>query len=127
MENYEMKKPGFIALLTAATVFTLGACNVVESPIMSSNDGQDRNINVVNDSGWTIAELRARNTETGRWTKNLLSGTRLRSGQSISILIDDGSGVCEYTLRTTYLRGYNQTTEQTYNFCRSDGLNYGPN
>jgi len=109
----------------ALVLLALGGCeSMSENPIAPSDDRYNRTIEVVNATDRLITHIRARNVDTGVWIADVLGGNRLRAGQSKTVQFDDGTGACIFTLRTSYMRGYNRVTDRTYNVCEFTTLTY---
>ena len=75
------------ALSLAATLFTL-----TNSAAMAL----DRQVQVNNQTSYTIVEFYASNTGTSDWQEDILGSDVLPSGSSVMINIDDGTGYCKY-------------------------------
>jgi hypothetical protein len=68
-----------------------------------SNDAQNRDVRVHNQTGWTMTRLYV--SSGGGWTGDLLGAGGLAPGRSARVSIDDGSGACRYSLRAEFDNG----------------------
>ena len=68
-----------------------------------SNDDQDRDVRVHNQTGWTMTYLYA--SGGGGWSGDLLGSAVLDPGDTLVVAIDDGSGACRYSLRAEFDNG----------------------
>ncbi|NYT80541.1 hypothetical protein H0A70_03380 [Alcaligenaceae bacterium] len=56
----------------------------------------DRRVEIVNKTGVTLVAFHASRASTTDWEENIISGQKLKSGQSIIININDGTGACKF-------------------------------
>lgn len=75
----------------------------VPAAAVQSQDTQNRNVRVHNQTGWTMTALSA--SSGGGWGPDLLGSAALASGRSEVVRIDDGSGACRYSLRAQFDNG----------------------
>lgn len=102
------------AILAGALALAAG------SVLAQSGDGEDRTIQVHNNSDATIVSIQATNTGVNNWGDDILEGT-LAPGEEAEGTIDDGSGACNFDFRITLDNG--QTPElRNYNVCTGSGL-----
>lgn len=73
------------------------------APAILQADGNNRNVRIHNQTGWTMTGLQA--SGSGPWGRDLLSARPLSPGNSVVVSIDDGSGACEYALRAAFDNG----------------------
>jgi len=76
---------------------------VVTVALVQSNDRQNRNVRVHNQTGWTMTGLSA--SSGGGWTRDLLVSGAVATGGSAVVSVDDGSGACLYSLRAEFDNG----------------------
>jgi 2-methylcitrate dehydratase PrpD len=77
-------------------------CGLTGAAQMKSNDAQNRNVRIHNQTGWSMTHIYA--SSGGAWSEDLLSGG-LAPGRSVVVRLDDGSGSCRYTLRAEFDNG----------------------
>ncbi|MCZ8084888.1 MAG: hypothetical protein O9289_16945 [Rhodobacteraceae bacterium] len=63
---------------------------------------QDRSVQVVNNSGFTIVEFYASTQGAADWQENMLAGQAVGSGANLTVNFDDGSGECAYAFRAVF-------------------------
>jgi hypothetical protein len=63
---------------------------------------QDRSVQVVNESGFTIIEFYASTQGAVDWQENMLVGQSVVSGTTLTVNFDDGSGDCAYSFRAVF-------------------------
>ena len=76
------------------------AANVIGA---QSDDDQNRDVRVHNQTGWTMTGLYA--SSDGTWGDDLLESGTLSPGEGVVVTIDDGSGACRYALRAEFDNG----------------------
>lgn len=70
-----------------------------------SNDGNDRRVRIINQTGVTMTHFQASNSGRSSWEEDLLGADVLPSGSSVVANIDDGSGACLYDFRARFADG----------------------
>lgn len=65
----------------------------------------DRRVEIVNRTGVTMSAFHASRVSTSDWEENIIKGQPLRSGQSIIIDLDDGTGACRLDFKGTFSDG----------------------
>lgn len=78
-------------------------CGLTGATQMKSDDAQNRNVRIHNQTGWSMTRIYA--SAGGAWSENLLSGSALTPGRSVVVRLDNGSGGCRYTLRAEFDNG----------------------
>lgn len=73
------------------------------TPDRPSNDAQNRDVRIHNQTGWPIIRLYA--SSGGSWGPDLLNAVVLLPGRSVVLTLDDGSGACRYSLRAEFENG----------------------
>jgi len=109
------------AFLTAvvATV-SLGAM------AFQSNDGKDRRVLIINATGVTMTHFYASNSGQNDWQEDILGRDVLRSGASVRINIDDGSGACIYDFKARFSDG-DELERYRINVCQISEYRYTAN
>lgn len=102
----------------------------------STGDNQDRRVRIYNDTGETMREFYASRVTTDDWEEDILGQDVLRSGQSVNVNIDDGTGACLFDFKAVFTSGreairnrinvcqvsdYHFTSEGAYNGSSNDG------
>lgn len=78
---------------------------------MSVSVAADRRVEIVNRTGVTMSAFHASRASTSDWEENIIKGRPLRSGQSIIIDIDDGTGACKFDFKGTFTDGEEVVSE----------------
>jgi len=97
------------ALLAFASLF----------PVTDTADAQrlDRRIRVINNTSYTMLTFQASNVARRTWEEDILGRNRvLRSGESIVVNLNDGSGYCVFDLRARF-QGGREATRRRVNIC----------
>ena len=83
---------------------TIGLLILVQAIVMmtSSAYALDRRVRIVNNTGYTIERFYASSVGQDSWEEDILGKNVLRSGSSVVINIDDGTGYCKYDFRAVF-------------------------
>ena len=63
---------------------------------------QDRSVQIVNDSGFTITSFYASTLGAADWQEDVLGGQAVATGATLTVNFDDGSGDCAYSFRAIF-------------------------
>jgi hypothetical protein len=63
---------------------------------------QDRSVQIVNDSGFTITSFYASTLGAADWQEDVLGGQAVATGATLTVNFDDGSGDCAYSFRAVF-------------------------
>ncbi|AWG35778.1 MULTISPECIES: hypothetical protein [Alcaligenes] len=85
--------------------FLLSVVVLGGSVLPTTASAADRRVKLVNKSGVTLVEFHASRSKVGDWEENIIAGQPLRSGQSMIVNVDDGTGACEYDFMGTFSDG----------------------
>ena len=83
---------------------------------------QDRAVQVVNDSGFTIVEFYASAEGPSNWQEDMLAGQAVGSGQTLTVNFNDGSGACTYSFRAVFDDG--DEAVQDIDICSVTSVTY---
>lgn len=72
---------------------------------VQSRDGYNRRVRIHNQTGWTMLRFYASDSRVDDWEEDMLGSRTLRSGRSMNMNIDDGSGACIYDFRAEFTNG----------------------
>ncbi len=99
----------FAVLVAAAATFS----------IMSTRPGEalDRRVRVINNSSSTMTKFQASNKASKSWEEDILGNDVLKSGQSVVVNINDGTGYCVFDLRATF-QGGATVVRRNINICK---------
>ncbi len=107
----------FKTILAAAAIgISLAGCEDTGGAVYS-NDGYNRNVLIVNQTGQTIYRFYGSNVGTNSWEEDILGSSVLLSGQSVNINFDDGSGYCNFDFKVEFQDG-SYVTESNINVCQ---------
>ncbi len=95
----------------AAVLVTMLAVAPVQSQAF------DRQVDIVNNSPYTVTEFHASNVDRGRWEEDILGSSVLRPGRSVRVNVDDGTGHCLYDFQAVFTNG-RALTRYGVNVCR---------
>ncbi len=101
------------ALLTLTLFFTS----------VSSVSALDRHVRIVNNTGYTMVRFYGSNKGSDSWEEDILGSDVLRSGQSVRINFDDGSGYCKFDFKAVFEDG-DVLTRKNINICKIGTYTY---
>ena len=88
-------------------------------------DNQDRRVNIVNQTGFTIMEFYASSVGQNNWQEDILGANVLPAGRSVVVNIDDGTGYCLYDLKAVFEDG-DEAVKYRVNVCEISTFNFTP-
>lgn len=83
-------------LITALTAMTITAAMALPASAL------DRRVKIVNDTGYVLVEFYGSNKGSTSWEEDILGADILRSGQSVMVDFDDGTGYCKFDFRAVF-------------------------
>lgn len=95
-----------------AGALALSACDDGATGGSSAN----RHVQIGNTTGVTMTHFYASNTSRSSWEEDILGNSVLRSGRSVDVNVDDGSGACMYDFKARFADG-DEVTENGFNVC----------
>ena len=98
--------------LIAAAALALSACETGGTSTSSAN----RHVQIGNTTGVTMTHFYASNTSRSSWEEDILGNDVLRSGRSVDIDIDDGSGACMFDFQARFADG-DVVYQDDFNVC----------
>ena len=97
-------------LILSICVFALMAGTV------TSASAFDRRVIIVNKTSTDINEFYASSTGARSWQEDIFGNEVLKSGKSVQINIDDGTGYCKYDFRAVFQDG-TESVKRGVNVC----------
>lgn len=94
----------------------MAAASWAGSAQATCNDGQDRNVQVVNATSVTLRELYGSNVDRDDWEEDVLGSDVLRPGATVRVNWDDGTCACLFDFRAVYADG-TETIRRRFNVC----------
>ena len=88
----------------AASALALAACEETVY-VSGGNDGYNRVMDVVNQTGMTMTYFYASRASSNSWGPDQLGNSVVRSGQYITINFDDGTGSCVFDFKAHFSNG----------------------
>lgn len=76
----------------------------------------DRRVEVLNKTGVTLVGFYASRVNVADWEENILAGQKIKSGSSIVIDVDDGTGGCMFDFKGVFSDGEEVVLEDN-NVC----------
>ncbi|RAP41237.1 hypothetical protein BYZ73_11195 [Rhodovulum viride] len=83
----------------------------------------DRNVRIVNNTGFALVEFYGSNTGASTWEEDILGPDILYSGQSVMVNFHDGSGYCLFDFRAVFEDG-DELVEPRVNVCEIGTFTY---
>lgn len=89
----------------AALAAALSLAAVSGAALAQSNDGLDRRVRIINDTGQTIQYFYASRVGVNSWEEDILGQDVLVDGDDFTANIDDGSRACRYDFKAVFSNG----------------------
>ena len=83
----------------------------------------DRNVRIVNNTGYTIVRFYGSNKGSDSWEEDILGEDVLPSGSSVRIDFDDGSGYCKFDFKAVFDDG-DVLEKRNINVCKIGTFTY---
>ncbi|NIZ62064.1 hypothetical protein DL239_13865 [Sedimentitalea sp. CY04] len=83
----------------------------------------DRRVRIVNDTGYVLVEFYGSNKGSTSWEEDILGPDVLRSGQSVMVNFDDGTGYCMFDFKAVFDDG-DVLTRKGVNICEIGTYTY---
>ncbi|MDB5623084.1 MAG: hypothetical protein JWR39_1647 [Devosia sp.] len=83
---------------------------------VTSTVALDRRVQINNKTSYDIVRFHASNTGTRSWEEDVLGKDILRSGESVLVNIDDGTGYCRYDFLAVFDDG-DEVVSSDNNVC----------
>jgi hypothetical protein len=116
-----MKK--LLALFSAAALLLFG---LIAAPLTAqSNDNRDRVVVLTNFTNATIYRIHASRSDLRDWQEDMLGSNILKSGESVAMNVDDGSGGCMYDIKVVFASDMVHEIRQV-NVCAISLINVWP-
>jgi hypothetical protein len=87
---------------------------------------EDRHVKIINTTQTTMREFYASNVNRTNWEEDILGQDVLPPGQSVTINIDDGSGMCLYDFKAVFTDG-DVVIRNRINVCQISEYRYTGN
>jgi hypothetical protein len=108
----------FLKIITSLTVAGFLAVSA-----FSSANAANRHVDIVNDTGMTMAEFYASATGTDDWEEDILGSDTLANGEVFDVDIDDGSGACKFDFKAVFTDGSSHV-RRAVNVCSISTFTY---
>ena len=105
-------------IITSLTVAGFLAVSAF-SPANAAN----RHVDIVNDTGMTMAEFYASATGADDWEEDILGSDTLANGEVFDVDIDDGSGACKFDFKAVFTDGSSHV-RRAVNVCSISTFTY---
>ena len=83
----------------------------------------DRRVKIVNDTGYVLVEFYGSNKGSTSWEEDILGRDVLRSGSSVMINFDDGTGYCKFDFKAIFDDG-DELIRKGVNICEIGTYTY---
>jgi len=83
----------------------------------------DRRVKIVNDTGYVLVEFYGSNKGSDSWEEDILGRDVLRSGSSVMIDFDDGTGYCKFDFKAIFDDG-DELIRKGVNICEIGTYTY---
>jgi hypothetical protein len=120
MTNAIMRR-GVLALAGLAAMAVLATGTAMAA---NSDDGQNRNVRIINETEHTMIHFYASNISVNDWQEDILGRSVLKPGEDVMINIDDGTGHCEYDFKAVFDNG-RSLVKRRVNVCNIQSFRYG--
>lgn len=86
---------------------------------------KDRNVDIVNDSGFTITSFYASAVDEDSWQEDMLANDTLKDGETLEAEIDDGTDACIYDFKAVFSDG-DVAIKRKVNVCEIGTFTFKP-
>lgn len=93
---------------------TLALSQIFVAPVLAA----DRNVTIINQTGYTMTEFYGSNNATTSWEEDILGDDVLPHGDSIMIDFDDGTGHCIFDFLAVFEDG-DQVKQEDVDVCKT--------
>lgn len=104
-------------------VFVALAFSLIGFAGAANADALDREVQIVNNTGFTIVSFYGSHTDTNSWQEDVFGEHVLPSGDSVVVDFDDGTGYCIFDLRAEFEDG-DVLEKFGVNVCEIGTLNF---
>ncbi|NRB19436.1 MAG: hypothetical protein HRU33_18210 [Rhodobacteraceae bacterium] len=104
-------------IVTAMAVLAVTATTAVPAFAL------DRRVRIINDTGYVLVEFYGSNKGSTSWEEDILGPDVLRSGQSVRIDFDDGTGYCKFDFKAIFDDG-DELIRKGVNICEIGSYTY---
>ena len=87
------------------TITVLAAAGILGAGVVNAAFAANRHVDIINDTGRTMAEFYASATNTDDWEEDILGEDTLAHGEVFDIDIDDGTGACKFDFKAVFTDG----------------------
>lgn len=98
----------------AFTGLTLALSQLFVAPVLAA----DRNVTIINQTGYTVTEFYGSNNGTTSWEEDILGEDILPHGDSVMIDFDDGTGHCIFDFLAVFEDG-DQLKQEDVDVCKT--------
>lgn len=102
-------------MLAVAGLFVVGAVDAASAA--------NRHVDIINDTGMTMAEFYASASNTDDWEEDILGSDTLAHGEVFDIDIDDGTGACTFDFKAVFVDGSSHV-RRGINVCKISSFTY---
>jgi len=106
----------------ALSVLALAGC-VDTGTTYYTSSGANRHVTVTNASYATITNFYGSSVGSSTWEEDILGSSVLKSGGSVTVNIDDGSGYCLYDFKAVFDDG-DSLVRQRVDVCKISSYRY---
>jgi hypothetical protein len=105
-----------ISVRSFVAVLAVTAVTACSTTTVTTTGGADRNVRIVNSTGYTMTHFYGSNAGTSSWEEDILGVDVLYSGQSVNINFDDGTGYCTFDFKAVFSDG-DSVIQPNVNVC----------
>ena len=106
-------------LRAAAAVAVISTFALFAAPASA----EDRRVNIINETSYTIVEFYASNVGENEWEEDILGRDMLAPDETVLINIDDGTGHCLYDFKAVFEDG-DELVKTRINVCEIESYSY---
>ncbi|MCK0209909.1 hypothetical protein MWN33_17905 [Starkeya koreensis] len=109
------------SMLAAASLVAASLAVLVATPALA----KDRNVDIVNESGFTITSFYASAVDEDTWEEDMLDNDTLKDGETLEAEIDDGTDACIYDFKAVFSDG-DVAIKRKVNVCEIGTFTFKP-
>lgn len=106
-----------------ASILAAGMAGLFALGAVGQANAADRHVVIKNKTSYTMVRFYASRTSTSDWEEDILGDRVLKSGSSVRINIDDGTGACIFDFKAVFSNG-NEATRGKVNVCQIGEYTY---
>lgn len=110
-------------LMTLRSLLTGLAAASLLAALAGPATAQDKRVRIENKTGYVMVQFYGSNAGSDSWEEDILGSSVLRSGQSMRVNFEDGSGYCMFDFKAVFDDG-DVLVREDVDVCRTGTFTY---